>query len=58
MSKKLAVAYHDGGQLFAGDERHFEKGWYLFNPGKDPMPVDVFAPFSNELIEVSIDEGE
>ena len=50
-STNLKVAYHSGGLLFAGDERDFPAGWYLFD-GKDAYPVTVFEPFSNDVIEV------
>lgn len=50
-STNLKVAYHDGGLLFAGDDRHFPAGWYLFD-GEDARPVTVFEPFSNDLMVV------
>jgi len=51
-STNLKVAYHSGGLLFAGDERDFPAGWYLFD-GKDAYPVTVFEPFSNDQIVVA-----
>ena len=47
----MKVAYHPGGLLFAGDERYFPAGWYLFD-GEDARPVTVFEPFSNDQIVV------
>ena len=47
----LKVAYHPGGLMFAGDERYFPAGWYLFD-GEDARPVTVFEPFSNDQIVV------
>lgn len=47
----MLVAYHPGGLLFAGDERYFPAGWYLFD-GEDARPVTVFEPFSNDQIVV------
>ena len=47
----MKVAYHPGGLLFAGDERYFPAGWYLFD-GEDAHPVTVFEPFSNDQIVV------
>ena len=47
----LKVAYHPGGLLFAGDERYFPAGWYLFD-GEDACPVTVFEPISNDQIVV------
>ncbi|MGB4467557.1 MAG: hypothetical protein WBI41_05840 [Azovibrio sp.] len=42
----LIVAYHDGGLMFAGDDRDFPAGWYLYD-GEDAHPVTVLEPFSN-----------
>ena len=47
----MKVACHPGGLLFAGDERYFPAGWYLFD-GEDARPVTVFEPFSNDQIVV------
>jgi hypothetical protein len=46
------VAYHDGGLLFAGIDKDYQAGWYLFNrDGTEPVPVIVLAPFSNDRLE-------
>lgn len=42
----LLVAFHDGGTMFAGDDREFEPGWYLFNGRDYPWRVVVLKPFS------------
>lgn len=43
------VAWHDGGQMFAGDEQPYEQGWYFYpGKGRNPILVDVREPFSNE----------
>ena len=47
----LIVAYHDGGLMFAGDDRDFPPGWYLYD-GHDATPVTVFAPFSTTPMAV------
>ena len=51
----LKVAYHDGGLMFAGDDRDFPAGWYLFD-GEDARPVTVFEPFSNNPMVVGGEE--
>lgn len=43
----LKVAFHDGGLMFAGDDREFPAGWYLYD-GEDARPVTVFEPYSND----------
>ena len=50
-STPLVVAYHEGGQMSAGDEQHYPKGWYLFN-GETARPVVVVRPFSNDPLVV------
>lgn len=45
---ELVVAFHDGGTMWAGDDREWDEGWYLFNGKDDPEPVVVLKPFSNE----------
>ena len=41
LNKRPDVAYHDGGVLFAGDEKEYSPGWYIFLPGIGAFEVDV-----------------
>lgn len=35
------VAWHEGGQLFAGDETFYPSGWYVFVPDLGAYPVKL-----------------
>lgn len=51
MEQKMVVAYHEGGQMFAGDETDYAPGWYLYT-GEDAVPVEVLEPGTNTPIKV------
>ena len=44
------VAHHDGGQMFAGDDTYYQRGWYVYGlDGFAATPVNVLHPRLEEL---------
>ena len=44
------VAHHDGGLMFAGDDKYYPSGWYVYDyDGHTAIRVDVHHPRLEEL---------